>query len=311
MNTQSDAKPNPLPQYDYYVYFIFFLVNTLSIIGQLFTVCTYRSIRNKNNKFYGYIAWHSLIGLPWVFSNYLTIALARNNDGGCKVAAIVHHTSYLAYLIWSSVIALVILTSLRKQTKIHGLKTWYIVLTYALSFMLMYYPIVSDSFGPFHARGMRYCSFVSANARGLAFKIGYHYPLMVTTVFNIICYVWSLYLTKANATSEEHKQAFKSFLYFPLISLVCNSQFILRRAEIAIAGRHAIFYFEIVHRVLATGQGLFEALVYWFKVKIEIKRSWVRANRRNQKRIHVPLVFDESSIENEVNERARKQIMSL
>jgi len=280
-------------------------MNTLSLIGQFFTVVTYRSIRNKNNKFYGYIAWHSLIGLPWVFSNYLTIALVNQNDAGCKMAAIVHSTSYLAYMIWSTVIALVILSSLRKQTKIPGLKTWYIVATYTLSFLLMYYPIVSDSFGPYKARGMRICSFKDSGSTG--FIIGYYAPLRVTTIINLICYGWSLFLVRANA-SQESNQAFKSFLYFPLLSMVCNSQFFLRRAELMIAGRASIFYFELLHILLARGQGFFEALIYWFKVKIEIKRSWVRANRRTQRRIHVPLVFDESSIENEINERSRKML---
>jgi len=289
---------------------ITYLVMTgLSLFGQLFTIATYRSIRNRSNRFYSYVAWHSVLGLPWAISSFLAVFFSKaKEDASCHITAYILTSSYTAYLMWSSVIAWAICSSLQGRKKLVGLQIKTVVATAVISFLLNGVAFLMNGYGPFDGNGISYCWY--RDRLGGPIIIGYYIPLGFTFFFNCICYAWSLYIAR-NHASEETVKSFRSLLIFPLIQIICNSGWLLLRLERNIVNKlvgEPRFHleFQILHVILARSQGFLEAAAYVFNesVRKEIRKAWCK--KRNKQLLYQPNVFDEMNIENEVSERNEK-----
>lgn len=295
------ARKDPL------VAIIFHTITLLSLIGQLFTIFTYRSIRNKRTKFYGYVAAHSVLGLPCTLVNY-PIMLYFENDDYCKNLGFIYAFTYLAYMLWSTLIAWVIYISLKNETHLKSLKWRYIFWTYLVSALLILYPKLSDRFGRYEGEGVTYCWYDMSKEADLPIILGYYVPLGVSTILSFYFYI-SSYLIVRKAATEEESQEFYRFIIFPLMQVVCNSGLILQWISNA-SGTGYTQAYEIVHVCLSKGQGFYEALAYALNrnVRAEIKKVW--CTKRNKpsksKLLFPPVIFDEETISCEINERSRR-----
>jgi hypothetical protein len=282
---------------------LFFIMTTVSLVGQLFTIVTYRSIRSKSNKFYGYVAMHSVLGLPWELANFFNFA-ALEDEETCKMVGFLYAFSYSAYLLWSSVIAWAIYSSLKNRTQVYNLNLKYLVGVYAASFLIMLYPLIDDSFGKYIGKGISYCWFKSSGYNDLSFFMAYYAPLLLTTFFNGFCYIASSSIVRKEYSKEESKQ-FYQFLVFPILQLICNSDFYIRRVSYFFTGRITVTA-EVFHIILHQGEGLFEALAYMLNpsVRKEVNKVWcAKRNNLGPRGLKNSFLINESCIENELNER--------
>lgn len=296
---------------------IYLLFSGLSLIGQIFTVITYRSIRNKSNKFYSYIAWHSILGIPWAAASFFAAYYGAMGESlSCNITAFIESTSYTAYLIWSSVIAWAIFSSLKSSKRLKGLRLDSVVFTTLISLFLNLTAFLMDGYGPFYGNGITYCWYKERFSTPII--VGYYIPLGFTFFFNLICYVWSIKIARSSA-SEETVKSFRSLLVFPLIQIFCNCGWLLLRLErwvdSFLGPRHFKTGFQVLHVILARSQGFLEGLAYIFNpsVKREVQKAWCK-KRNKQSLLYQPNVFDETNIESEIssrNERSKKMHQTL
>jgi hypothetical protein len=287
---------------------VFCVITAVSLIGQAFTIVTYYGIRNKNNKFYAYVAWHSILGFPWLLSNYPALYYAQQDGTACKVFGFLNTFLYMTYMLWNSVVAWVIYSSLKHGHKIDKLQWQYIPLTYFVSFVVFIPSIIGDGFGASSGNGMSYCWYRSP-ALTLSMAIGFYIPLVASTLFNFVCYCKSAFLAR-KICSEATTNDLDGLFIFPAIQGVCNSGAILKKLAI-IFGTGYNQKWEIVHIILAKGQGVFEALAYFSNksVRNEVKKAWFTPkyyHKSRQGNFVEPSAFDSISIENEVNEHIKK-----
>lgn len=306
MNEETHTPSLP-PNYNETVYVTYFTMNTLSLIGQLFIIITYFSIRKSSNSFYSYVANHCFISFPWLITNYITVPLGDRPSAGCTAMAFINTGSYTASMIWSTVIAWVIFSGLKKQKRISKV-AWYStfgVVLLALCFTI--YALLTDSFGPFRGIGINYCWF----DRTIGSTVSYWVPFIATTVLDLLFYVRSIFIVKQNA-SEETSKAFLALLIFPLIQIFCNSGGIVRKIA-EFMGDTESTYLEVLHFICAKGQGLYEALAYGLNrsVRAEIYKVWCKNRARKRNDMKTPIVssindrgsIDSDSIEKERNQR--------
>ena len=299
-----------LPNNTSKVHIIFYAIVTISLLGQLFTILTYKSIRNKNNKFFGYVAWHAVLGFPWLISYYFTVQLASNGGTLCKIAGFINAYCYSAYMLWTSVIAWAIYSSLKSQTTLYRLKWQYIAGVYGISLLTMSYAIYTKNFGPYKGVEIMYCWFEDSSFSNVSMALGFHIPLVVTTLYNLCCYIASSRIVSKNGSREARKEFYSLFL-FPFISLVCNSGAIVKKVSFIIGNGYTIPW-EILHIILGKGQGLYEALAYGFNksVQTEIKKVWCAPVSKPKSNLSMTL-FDETSIENEIKDRNQRMAVSM
>lgn len=289
------------------IYLVFHIITLLALLGQLFTIFTYRSIKNKNTKFYGYVAIHSVIGLPCTIVNYPIMAYSDNKNI-CATLGFIFAYCYLAYMFWSAWISWVIYASLKNQTKVKNLKCQYVIYTYAISFLFILYPLLEDRFGVYEGKGVNFCWYDMKKTVDASMWIGYYIPFGVTTALSFYCYISSYLIVKT--ASKEASQQFYRFIIFPSMQVFCNSGLVIE----GVAKLSGIGYtqgFEIVHVVLSKGQGFFEALAYVLNgsVRAEIKKVWCMKRAQGPKLLPPPVVFDEDTISFEINERSQRSFI--
>jgi len=287
---------------------IFCVVIAFSLFSQAFTIITYYTIRNKNHKFYAYVAWHSLIGFPWLLSNYPALYFANTNDFNCKLTGFLNTFFHSAYLLWNSVIAWVIFSTIKHGHKIDKIQWQFIPLTYIVSLLLQVPSIMDDKFGPSHGNGLTYCWYHSVEPT-YSMMIGFYVPLVASTLFNFYCYGRSAWIARKICTQTTSTQ-FDGLFIFPFIQGACNSGAILRKIAELLGGQSEKWI--ILHIILSKGQGMFEALAYFANksVRNEVRKAWFAPKYHHNKARFVnyvePPAFDSISIENEVNERLKK-----
>ena len=285
---------------------LFFFVTTASLLGQIFIILTYKSIRNKKNKFYGYVAMHSVLGLPWQFANYFNF-LAQGDTDACAFLGFLYAFSYSAYLLWSSVIAWVIYSSLKNKAQLYNLDFKYMVGVYVASFLIMLYPLCTDGFGLYIGKDIAYCWFRKSGHNTLTFIIADMIPVILTTAFNIFCYVASVLIVRKEYSREESRQ-FYQFLLFPLLQFVANSDFYARWISIWLTNtKSGLVSVEVIHIIFRTGEGFFEASAYMLnpQVRKDVQKGWCAKRNQYNKGLKSgsELMINGSSIENELNER--------
>jgi len=284
---------------------LLFFVTTISLLGQLFIVLTYRSIRNKKNKFYGYVAMHSVLGLPWELANYFNF-LAQQDSDTCSFLGFLYAFSYCAYLLWSSVIAWVIYSSLKNQAQLYNLDFKYVIGVYVASFIIMLYPLCNDGFGLYVGKDISYCWFWKSGHNTVSFALAYYAPLILTTLFNVYCYVTSVIIVRKTYSKEESRQ-FYQFLFFPILQLVCNSDSAVRALSIWLSGtKSGLVSVEVIHIILHKGEGFLEAIVYMLnpQVRKDVQKVWCAKRNTNNRGIRgSEMMINGNSIENELNER--------
>ena len=297
------------------VFNVYYITNTLSVIGQLFIIITYLGIRKKSNSFYQYVACHTLIEIPWLVSNYLIVTYRKEDSTPCSVSSFINIYSYLAGMFWSAIIAWVIYNSLRTKQKLSSIKWRYafIVATISLAFIL-HATIVGD-LGPFQGSEISYC-WIKNNYSGSIF-ITYWIPLALTSAFGLYCYVRSVLIVKRTVSKEVSKE-FWPLLLFPLIQILCNSGGAIRRISIILGDSYSV-HLEILHIICAKGQGLLEALAYGLNVGVrtEIYKLWCKKRRRPASTTATKsgdlekslTSFDQNSIESEYMERSGRLVL--
>lgn len=286
--------------------YLLFFITTVSLLGQLFIIFTYRSIRNNKNKFYGYVAMHSVLGLPWELANYFNL-LAQQDADACGFLGFLYAFSYCAYLLWSSVIAWVIYSSLRNKAQLYNLDFKYVIGVYLASFLIMIYPLCNDGFGLYVGKDISYCWFRKSGNNTLVFTLSYYSPLILTTIFNIYCYVTSVIIVRKEYSKDESRQFYR-FLAFPILQLVCNSDSLVRAISVWVSGtKSGLVSVEVIHIVLHKGEGLFEAIAYMLnpQVRKDVQKVWCTKRNKYPNGIRASeMMINGSSIENELNERS-------
>ncbi len=294
------------------VYIVFHVITALALLGQLFTIFTYRSIRNRKNKFYGYVAIHSLIGIPCTLVNYPIMFhdFKEENNALCGLYGFIFAYCYLVYMLWSTYISWVIYASLKHEKQIKSLKWTYVVCAYILAFFIKLYPLLKRRFGPYDGEGIIFCWYNMREKVDAAIFIGYYIPLGATTLFSFYCYLSSYLIIRKTGDTEARKQFFK-FIIFPMMQIVCNSGLVLKWISTVTIGRFTQG-FEIVHVILSKGQGFFEALAYFCNksVRTEIQKVWCLKPRKNRRLLPPPTVFDEDTISTEISQRIDRTMNS-
>lgn len=288
-----------------YMEVVYDVTNSFSLAGQIFILVTYFSIRKKSSSFYAYVACHSFIELPWLITNYLTIYYGKTASAACTTTAFINIFSYVASMIWGSVIAGVIYSALKNKQKILDLKWYYPLLAIAVAFLFVLYALIIDGYGPYAGSGIQYCWFNSD-----ASTVSYWVPFILTTVFNLYCYVRSIYIVKTQATGAS--KDFWSLLIFPMIQIICNIGGIVKIIMDAFTSASYTYstIIEIILVVLAKSQGLFEAMAYLVNrnVRGEILKVWCKRRQKQSTEVTTQLTntghsFNMESLQTERTQR--------
>lgn len=300
---------HPAPaNYSEAVHLAYYIPNSFSLIGQLFIIITYMSIRKKSNNFYSYVVHHCFISFPWLITNYFIVPLGDKASSDCTAAAFINTCSYGASMIWSTVIAWTVYSGLKNKKRI-GDVPWYLPFAvYLISLCLCLYALMTDSYGPFVGIGIDYCWF----DRNLGGAVSYWAPFIITSILDLVLYVRSIFIVRSHATAET-SQAFLSLLIFPLIQIFCNSGGIVSKVA-EYLGDVESTELEVLHFVCAKGQGLYEALAYGANqtVRTEIYRVWCKRRKKTSDDLQTPMTsindssgsIDLASIEKERNQRS-------
>lgn len=280
-----------------FLYETYFISNSLSLFGQLFILVTYISIRNKSNRFYDYVAWHSILELPWLISNYITVNLAESDTDSCELIAFLNVSSYVSSMIWSSVIAWVILDSLKKRQRIPKVKLRGPLIVFIFSVCLGLYSYFRREFGPFKGTAIQYCWYKNSSS-----TLTYWIPFVITTLLNIYWYARTIYIVHKSASREASK-AFWGLFAFPLIQIVCNSGGIISKVLIGL-NFEVPEWLELAHFITAKSQGLFEAFAYALNrgVWSDISKVWC-CKKKKKDNLKKPLkMFNEESFNSETSQ---------
>jgi hypothetical protein len=272
LETTSSATTEDVPSIE----IVYDVTNSLSLVGQFFIIITYFSIRKRSSGFYAYVACHSFIELPWLITDYLTIYYATSNSGACFAVAFINCFSYVASMIWSSVIAGVIFTSLKNKQKIPELKWYYPLIAYGVAFIFIIYALARDGFGPYAGSGIEYCWFDSQSSIS-----GYWVPFILTTGFDLYCYIRSIILVKTQSSMGASKE-FWGLLMFPLIQIICNLGGIVKVIVDSFGNLSYSTNAEYIPVILAKSQGLLESLAYILNknVRGEIWKVWCKGRQK-------------------------------
>lgn len=272
---------------------IFYILCGLSVLGELFIVISYMSIRRKNNTMYNQVIWLFATDICSLGANFYSLKSNLSGDMGCKVFGFIHEISHICSICWTSIIAGTIFYSIRTQQKIASLSTKYVLLICSISCLFSIYPIISGGYGLYDGFNFPIC-WLTDNESFSTIIIAYWIPVGASFIFNVICYTGIIIYLKRKYSTDVFKD-FTILFVFPLVQMIANSGFLIYSLQI-INGGQLTAAIQLVHVITRGGEGMFNVIAYGlsYSVRKDIYKVWC-LRRREKSRNYSDLTAESES----------------
>lgn len=267
---------------DHYIFEeIFFILCGLSIIGELFIIISYMSIRKKTNTLYNQVIWLFSTDTIALLVNFYSLLPVREDALSipCKIVGFIHEFSHICSVFWTSIIAGAIFYSVKNQKKMKSLSTKYVILIILVSCFFPLYPLFTNSYGIYTGFDFDICWLSSDDFETII--VAYWAPVLASCFFNVVCYTGIIIYLKKNHSTGVSKD-FGILFLFPLVQMIANSGFLMYTLEL-LNGGQLTSTVQLVHVVTRGGEGLFNALAYGssYSIRKDLYKVWCRRRKRS------------------------------
>lgn len=252
---------------------IFYILCGLSVLGELFIVFSYMSIRKKNNAMYNQVIWLVATDIGSLLANFYSLKSDLSSDIGCKIFGFIHEISHVCSICWTSIIAGTIFYSIRTQQKITSLSTKYVLIICSVSLLFSIYPIITEGYGLYDGFNFPIC-WLTDNGSFSTIIIAYWIPVGLSFIFNLICYTGIIIYLKRKYSTDVFKD-FTILFVFPLVQMIANSGFLIYSLQV-INGGQLTAGIQLVHVITRGGEGMFNVIAYGltYSVRKDIYKIW-------------------------------------
>ena len=260
---------------------IFYGLCSLSIIGELFIIISYVSIRKKTSTLYNQVIWLFLSDIIYILLYFYSLIDTNLDDKGCKFSGLISESTYVSSMFWTSIIAGTIYFSIKTQKKIKSPKITYAVLGQLLVLLFPLYPYLRDAYGIYDEFPFPVCWIHQDNF--ITILIAFWIPIILSWSFNVYCYL-NIIRYLRNSHSQSTSKGFRVLLIFPLVQVVANSGGFAAFIIIKMTGGNKSNAMHLVQIITRGSEGLLNALAYGssYSIRKDIAKAW--CHKRSKRR---------------------------